>query len=321
MEKTFEVKTAEECFGVKMKEKDVSVKVWLGRPEVPAKVPDYVFRPELLRTMLLWLSGRASRNLFLSGPSGSGKSSLIEQVAAATGRSVVRVACHRDLELVDLIGRWVVKGPDKWEFQYGPLPLAMKSGYVLILDEADTLLPSVAMGLNSVLDGAPLFVPETAELIHPDEHFYIAATGNTNGQGDQSGNYRGTTKQNLAWGDRFLMDTVGYLEPEQELGLLDKVVPNVPKAFREKAVKYANQARATFMSEDYNGVKPSITLTTRGLIRWMHSFEMLKNLGSPDPLRMSLELSLIKKGTPTDRAFFEELYPALGVGNDKDAPF
>lgn len=317
----FEVRSAEDLFGTRLKEgKDVSVKVWLGKKDVPAKVDGYMFRPQLLQTLLLWLSGKAGKNLFLSGPSGSGKTSGIEQVAAATGRSVIRVGCHRDLEMVDLIGRWVITGKDKWEFHYGPLPTAMREGYVLLLDEADTLLPATAMGLNSILDGAALYIPETNEFVHPTSQFLIAATGNTNGQGDSTGNYRGTTKQNLAWGDRFLMDDVVYLSPEEELSLLNKVVPSVPLAYREKAIKFAGQARLPFLSDDTMGIKPSVTLTTRGLVRWMQSFEMLKNLGSPDPLRRALELSLLKKGTASDRVFFEELYQGIGVGDAATQP-
>lgn len=178
------------------------------------------------------------------------------------------------------------------------------------------------MGLNSVLDGAPLFIPETGETINPHEGFRLAATGNTNGQGDSTGAYRGTTKHNLAWGDRFLMGTVTYLNAEQEQQLLEKVVPAVPKAYREKAVKYANLVRNAFMADDGSAEKPSITLTTRGLVRWMASFEMLRNLGSKDPLHSALYATLVNKGTASDRIFFEELYRGIGVDHGgKDQSF
>lgn len=312
---------AKDLFGVQIKEKgDVTIKVFSGLPEVPTSIPEYVFRHDLLRTSLLWLSGSAGRNLFLSGPSGSGKTSVIEQVCARTGRPAIRVGCHRDLEMVDLIGRWIVTGKDKWEFHYGPLPTAMKMGYVLILDEADTLLPATAMGLNSVLDGAHLYIPETRETIVPTEMFRVGATGNTNGQGDPSGNFRGTTKQNLAWVDRWLMQSVAYLEPEEEVNLLDKLVPGVPRAFKETAVRYANLVRAPFLDEDHSGIRPSVTLTTRGLVRWMQAFEMLRNLGSQDPLREGLNLSLINKGTPADKVLFEEAFTGAGIGVDRHEP-
>jgi len=315
---------AKDLFGVQIKDKgDITIKVFTGLPEVPTNIPDYVFRRDLLRTTLLWLSNSAGRNLFLTGPSGSGKTSVIEQVCARTGRPAIRVGCHRDLEMVDLIGRWIVTGKDKWEFHYGPLPTAMKMGYVLILDEADTLLPATAMGLNSVLDGAPLYIPETRETIRATEMFRIGATGNTNGQGDPSGNFRGTTKQNLAWVDRWLMQEVSYLEPEEEVNLLDKLVPGVPKAFKVSAVSYANKVRLPFLDQNMSGIRPSVTLTTRGLVRWMQSFEMLRNLGSVDPLREALNLSLINKGTPADRVFFEEAFSDVSAGNSSNeaSPF
>lgn len=309
-------KSAQELFGVPLKPNgDITLRVFENQPHVPELKKDYVFRSDRLRQVLLWLSGRASRNIFLSGPSGAGKTSLLEQVCARTGRSMIRVGCYPDMEVLDLVGRWVVKGQDKWEYNYGPLPLAMKYGYVLLLDEADTLTPRTAMGLNSILDGAPLYIPETNETITPHENFFVAATGNTNGQGDPTGNFRGTTKQNQAYADRFLLTHVAYLTSQEEEALLEKAAPNIPAIYRQKAVKYANDVRAPYMSPDFVGVKPSITLTTRGLIRWMHSFEMLRNLGSADPLLEALNLTLINKGTPADQVFFQETYKALGVGN------
>ena len=84
-------------------------------------------------------------------------------------------------------------------YKYGPLPLAMRYGGILLINEADLLSPEVAVGLNGVLDGAPLCLPENGgEVISPHEMFRIACTANTNGGGDDTGLYQGTVRQNLA---------------------------------------------------------------------------------------------------------------------------
>ena len=84
-------------------------------------------------------------------------------------------------------------------YKYGPLPLAMRYGGILLINEADLLSPEVAVGLNGVLDGAPLCLPENGgEVISPHEMFRIACTSNTNGGGDDTGLYQGTVRQNLA---------------------------------------------------------------------------------------------------------------------------
>ena len=55
------------------------------------------------------------------------------------------------------------------------------------------LPPDVAAGLNGVLKGAPLCLPENGgEIISPHLMFRIACTGNTNGGGDNTGLHQGT---------------------------------------------------------------------------------------------------------------------------------
>ena len=67
-------------------------------------------------------------------------------------------------------------------FEYGPLALAMRYGGLCLLNEIDLLDPSTAAGLNGILDGQPLCIPENGgELIAPHPMFRFAATANSNG--------------------------------------------------------------------------------------------------------------------------------------------
>lgn len=67
-------------------------------------------------------------------------------------------------------------------YQYGPLALAMQYGGIFLLNEIDLLDPATAAGLNGVLDGEPLCIPENhGELIIPHSNFRFAATANSNG--------------------------------------------------------------------------------------------------------------------------------------------
>ena len=76
-------------------------------------------------------------------------------------------------------------------YQYGPLALAMRHGGLFLLDEFDLLDPSTAAGLNSILDGSPLCIPENGgEIIEPHEMFRFVATANTNGGSDETGLYQ-----------------------------------------------------------------------------------------------------------------------------------
>lgn len=73
------------------------------------------------------------------------------------------------------------------EFEYGPLALAMKFGGLFLCNEMDLLEPSTAAGLNGILDGQPLCIPENGgELVVPHPMFRFAATANSNGDSDET---------------------------------------------------------------------------------------------------------------------------------------
>jgi nitric oxide reductase NorQ protein len=72
--------------------------------------------------------------VMLKGPTGSGKTRLVEYMAWKLGRSLYTVACHDDLSGNDLTGRYIIKGDDV-EWIDGPLLMAVKSGGIVYLDE------------------------------------------------------------------------------------------------------------------------------------------------------------------------------------------
>jgi hypothetical protein len=98
---------------------------------------------------------------------------------------------------------------------------------LFLLNEIDLLEPSTAAGLNGILDGQPLCIPENCgELITPHPMFRFCATANTNGGSDETGLYQGTLRKNLAFMDRFFLCEVSYPVPKAEEQLLEKTFPN-----------------------------------------------------------------------------------------------
>ena len=72
--------------------------------------------------------------VLLKGPTGCGKTRLVQSMAEELGRPLVTVACHEDLTAGDLVGRFLLRGGETiWED--GPLTRAVRQGGICYLDE------------------------------------------------------------------------------------------------------------------------------------------------------------------------------------------
>src|SRR5690606_24744216 len=77
---------------------------------------------------------REGRPVWMCGPTGSGKSHGSKDMPRRLGRPWLRVQGSDDSTVDDLVGGHVVRDRNTY-FEYGPLPLMMKAGGVLIVDE------------------------------------------------------------------------------------------------------------------------------------------------------------------------------------------
>lgn len=156
--------------------------------------------------------------LYLHGPTRCGKTTLIKQPVARLNHPTFEVTGHGRLGFVDLCGHISLQ-KGSMVYEYGPLPLTMLYGGILLINEADLLSPEAVVDLNGVLDGAPLYLSESGgEVISPHETFRITCTANTNGGGDDTGLYQGAACQNLALLDRYMVYEVGYSNPSSKNG-------------------------------------------------------------------------------------------------------
>ena len=267
-------------------------------PYVPLK-KSYVFRKEHLRDVLAFLGSPNGDGLYMTGPTGSGKTSLLEQIAARLHWGVHAVTGHGRLELNDLLGQYMLVDGGAMKWIDGPLTLAVRLGHVLLLNEIDAIDPAELIGMNVVVEGKPLTIPQTGAMITPHPKFRLVATGNSRGAGDQSGLYQGVLRQNLAFLDRFRLLEVGYPEPEDEMQLLADVVPSMPESVRASMIKVANQIRKIFIGGQDGAGMLSVTLSTRGLVRWASLVATFKS--APNALAYSLDRALTFRAEPSER--------------------
>lgn len=228
---------------------------------VPDLDPNYVFNIDILKTLLMGIELRIPT--YLWGHAGTGKTTIYEQIASRTGRPMLRVQHTANMEEEHVIGGWRLRD-GRTVFELGPLALAMKYGWLYMADEYDFGRPEVLSLYQPVLEGKPLVIKEADaanRIIRPHPGFRFVATGNTNGQGDETGLYQGTTIQNAANYERFgIVEQMPYMEESME-ALLVHQQAQVPLADAKKLISFARSIR-----NEFDSAKLSNPISPRSLI-------------------------------------------------------
>lgn len=238
--------------GKKVKALDYEVPTFKWKkpnPDVPELDPHYVFRPELVSDVLYCLLH--NQKGYLSGHTGTGKTTLLEQICAKLGYPFKRINFDSEITRQDLVGREVLmseSGSTKSKFIDGIIPQAVRTPTVLCLDEIDFVRPDVAYVLQRALENKGFTILEDGDrFIEPHPLFRIFATANTKGQGDETGSYQGARHQSLAFLDRFnVFTSVPYLRPIDERDLLVASATGLDQKLAEQMVKFANEIRDAF---------------------------------------------------------------------------
>lgn len=292
-----------DAFGVEARE-DLSIGGFEpgDDPRIPALNPNYRFRKDQVMVLLGFLSSPNRNGLYLTGPTGSGKSSLVTQAAARLNWPVQSVTCCAGLEFNDLVGQFLPTA-NGVRFFHNSLALAMKHGHILLLNEVDTMDPSQLVGLNDIIEGQPLVIPQNeGEVIRPHPAFRVVVTGNSAGGGDQTGLYQGVLRQNLAFMDRFGFMKMDYPTPDEEKAILaaslTKGTNAAMDALIDNMIKVANDIRRLFIGSNESG-NLSVTLSTRGLLRWMDLHAKYRR--RPDALAVSLDQAVALQASPAER--------------------
>lgn len=241
---------------------------------IPKLIP-YSFQPITRNTADSILDGD---KVLLTGEAGTGKTSLIEQIAARINQPVLRVNLNGESRMSDFIGRpQVVAGETgsvtKWTD--GILPTAMKMGYWLILDEVDFAQPEILSLLHPVLEpNGKLVIKENAgEEVKPHPNFRLFGTANSIGsmQG-RADSYTGTNNMNVAFMDRWHVITVPHLGEKDEIKVLREATPHLPPRMAKRIVQFANTLRK---GADQTGI--NLSLSTRVCLAWAAKTALYSN--------------------------------------------
>ncbi len=156
---------------------------------------------EMFARALTWAAHGV--HVMLTGPAGSGKTTLAMQVGEALGRKAYLTGAiltkHEVTGYTDASGRYVrTASRDAYEY-----------GGVLVLDEVDGSLPPALVAENGMLANGQFTFPDGVVKRHPD--FVVVACANTWGKGADR-QYVGRYQLDGATLDRFIKLEIGYDE-------------------------------------------------------------------------------------------------------------
>lgn len=116
--------------------------------------------------------------LLIKGPTGCGKSRLVEHMSFKLDRPLVSVAANEDTSAVDLVGRYLIEGSET-VWQDGPVSRAVRQGAMLYIDEFAEARADVVVVLHPLTDHRrTLYIDRHDEELVAPEGFMLVVSYN-----------------------------------------------------------------------------------------------------------------------------------------------
>ena len=278
---------------------------------VPSK-DEYFIRWGNSKDVEMIVKSRSFYPTFITGLSGNGKTVMVEQACARANREYIRVQITPETDEDDLIGGFrLIDG--ETVFQKGPVVKAMERGALLLIDEIDRGSNKI-MCLQGVLEGKPVMIKKTGEMVSPADGFNVIATANTKGQGSDDGRYVAAAIIDEAFLERFI---ITMEQPYPGVGTERRIVKKhmekydcLDENFAEMLVTWSDTIRKTY--ED-GGVDEQIS--TRRLCHVVQTYSIFNDR------RKAVELCINRFDDDTKEAFLD-LYEKVdaSVGEQESTP-
>ncbi|MEM4366681.1 MAG: AAA family ATPase [Candidatus Anstonellales archaeon] len=174
------------------------------------KEKEHIFYVDYGNLMPLFKACKALKKpLLIKGPTGVGKTTFLQHMAQKEDLPLVTVLSHNNINSTDVVGKLIPFG-DYFAWEDGLLVKAIVGGAIFYFDEVVNVDSETLSMLYSITDHRRfVVVPDTGELIRPDDKFMLVASYNPGSK---------YTKKKLppAFEQRFICAVLEYPPPEVE---------------------------------------------------------------------------------------------------------
>lgn len=169
----------------------------------------------------------------LMGHAGVGKDTILKVIFAATNRPHVGINMDKSMISQELMGSYKIDEDGKVYFKDGVVPHCGKYGFNLIISEINAAHADIISALHQVTEkNGKIHVKQKDEVIEPSPKFRIVTTRNPPTQ-----SYNSMKEMNDAFEGRLKTFRIGYLDPDDEVDLLDEMVNNGRKIIDRNEIK------------------------------------------------------------------------------------
>lgn len=248
--------------------------------------PDYVFRMEFVRDMLLFWSLPGERACMLVGPPGCGKTTGVEQWHERLNWPLLVINAHKKMRAEDLFAELLPNESGGLDRVDRPLVQAARNGWSVLINELNAADPGVTIALNDIAQsGSRIVVPQTGEIIDPHPEFRIFGTMNPPGRSGIT--HHGRQQLDASTRERFMWIEMDYPTEEDEVKVIlnavrplmgdvagdDEQSPETDPAagFSPMALRMVQTAREVRSRGIGRSDSPDAipdTMSTRVLVRW-----------------------------------------------------
>jgi len=216
--------------------------------------------------------------VMLVGPTGSGKSTMVEFYCAKIKHPFFRINGRQDMESDAIIGRpWVEDGT--MHFHKGEIPKAMEEGWMVLFDEPWKTPSGIWMTLQRAMERGGILqiddMPGTLadKQIIPDPRHRLVLADNVVGTGDNTDKYGATLIQDSSTLNRIdMVLQVPYLSEKVEVALIKKKFSKLKQHRVEHMIRVLNLLRKGFDQGEL-----SSPASLRNVEAWARKAQQIRN--------------------------------------------